>query len=187
MATYFDFTVSLQDVLPRPWRRFLIAGTASFATLSTAIQDACGWSGGHLFRFQATGAYDGDAIAGLRIGDGDDDMDGIVPDAKNVKVTRQFAPGRSTTCLYLYDFGDDWTHDVQLNDVVSLRQRFRRRLAGGEHAFPPEDCGGPWGYMSLRAAMRTGRDPDGLVAWARETWGWTGEFDLDVVRAAFDK
>jgi hypothetical protein len=185
MPVYLDFTVSLQDVLPRPWRRFLIPGSATFARLHSAIQDACGWSNSHLYEFRATGDHAHETIAGLRIEDGEDDLAGPVPNAATIRLTRYFGRGAFTTALYLYDFGDGWVHDVQLNDVVRLSEKLPRRLSGGEHAFPPDDCGGPLGYAEIQEALRTGKDPEGLLEWARGVWGWTGAFDLEEVRRRF--
>ena len=187
MPQYFDFTVSLQDVLPRPWRRFLLQSSARFASLHSAIQDACGWTNSHLYLFRAAGDYQHDVIAGLRLEDGDDDMNSSVPSAKQKPVARYFGAEGRTTYLYVYDFGDEWTHDVQLNDIVTLPDRFTRRLLGGQHAFPPDDSGGAHGYTVIQKALRTGKDPEGLLDWARGTWGWTGEFDLEKTRRAFDK
>lgn len=187
MPAYFDFTVSLQDVLPRPWRRFLIASNARFAALHSAIQDACGWSSSHMYLFRAAGDYDHDVIAGLRLEEGDDDLNEPTPSAEKTHVARYFGGEGRTTCLYVYDFGDDWTHDVQLNDIVNLPDRFSRRLLGGEHAFPPDDSGGAHSYTVIQEALRTGKDPEGLLDWARGTWGWTGEFDLEKTRRTFDK
>jgi hypothetical protein len=39
----------------------------------------------------------------------------------------------------------------------------------------------------MQEALRTGKDPQGLLEWARETSGWTGEFDLEKTRRRFDK
>ena len=184
---YYDFTVSLQGVLPRPWRRFLVSERSSFAVLHSAIQDACGWTDSHLHEFRGLGSADGDAIAGTKL---DDDPLGPVrqvPDSRKKQIRSYFGGGPFTTCLYVYDFGDDWHHDLQLNDVVTLPAKFKRRLLGGEHAFPPDDCGGPYAYVAIQQALSTGKDPEGLLAWARETWDWTGMFDLDKVRAAFDR
>jgi hypothetical protein len=185
MPAYFDFTVSLQNVLPRPWRRFLLRANASFATLHSAIQDACGWSNSHLYEFRTCGEYAPEAIAGLRLEDGEDDLSGPMPSARTTRLTRYFGRGAFTTALYLYDFGDGWTHDVQLNDVVGIDEKVTRRLLGGEHAFPPDDCGGPLGYEELQEAIRTGKDPEGLIEWASSVWGWTGIFDLDEARRRF--
>lgn len=185
MPTYFDFTVSLQNVLPRPWRRILIGANASFATLHSAIQDACGWANSHLYEFRTSGEYAPATIAGLRLEDGDDDLAGRVPNATTTRLARYFGRGAFTSALYLYDFGDGWVHDVQLNDVVGITEKFTRRLTGGEHAFPPDDCGGPPGYEQLQEALRTGKDPEGLVQWASSVWGWTGAFDLGEARRRF--
>lgn len=185
MAAYFDFTVSLQDVLPRPWRRFLIPASATFATLHSAIQDACGWANSHLYNFRTANEYDREPIAGLVLED--DEFQEPMPDAKSMHLARYFgSTPLCTTCLYIYDYGDNWTHDVQLNDVVKLPERFSRRLLGGEHAFPPDDCGGPPGYPALQEALRTGRDPEELLEWARSVWGWTGVFDLATAQEQFE-
>ena len=186
MPAYFDFTVSLQDVLPRPWRRFLIPRTGSFADLHDAIQAAAGWASSHLYEFRAASIGDTRPIAGLAL---DHDLvtgEKPVADAARVPLSSWFGPQRSTTCLYWYDFGDDWQHDVQLNDLVQRPERFRRRLLGGEHPFPPDDCGGPGMYLEIQKAVHTGKDPEGYLDWARDVWGWTGHFDIEAVRARFE-
>ena len=186
MPIYFDFTVSLQDVLPRPWRRFLIGERATFATLHEAIQDACGWTNSHLYEFRGIGHGGPTTIAGLGLEDADGGFGRRVPDARKARVSTYFGRDKFTTCLYVYDLGDAWHHDVQLNDVAELSERFARRLLGGAHVFPPDDCGGTPGYQSIQRALATGKDPEGVLEWARETWGWTGEFDLEAVRVGFD-
>jgi uncharacterized protein len=187
LPNYLDFTVSLQGVLPRPWRRFLLSERATFATLHAAIQDACGWTNSHLYDFRGTAQEGPDVIAGIRLEDQDYEVPRHAPDATATRVTSYFGPDKFTTCLYVYDFGDDWRHDLQLNDVVTLSDEFARRLVGGEHAFPPEDCGGYPGYASIQRVLATGKDPEGLLNWARDTWEWTGVFDLHAARSRFDR
>ena len=186
MPTYFDFTVSLQGVLPRPWRRFLVPERSTFAALHSAIQDACGWTDSHLHEFRGLGTAGEDPIAGTKVDD-DFELGRQVPDSRKKQIKGYFSRSQFTTCLYVYDFGDDWHHDLQLNDIVTLPAKFKRRLLGGEHAFPPDDCGGAPGYAAIQQALSTGRDPQGVLAWARDTWGWTGEFDLEAVRREFDR
>jgi hypothetical protein len=140
-----------------------------------------------MYLFRAAGDYEHDVIAGLRLEDGDDDRNGPVPNVEKTHVARYFGEEGRTTCLYIYDFGDEWTHDVQLNDFVTLPDRLTRRLLGGEHVFPPDDAGGPHRYTLIQAALRTGKDPQGLLDWARETSDWTGDFDLEKTRRRFDK
>lgn len=185
MPQYFDFTVSLQNVLPRPWRRFLIGTGARFAALHAAIQDACGWANSHMYVFRAASAYDNEDIAGLRMGDGSVE-DAKLPDAARTQLARYFGIEKFTTCLYLYDFGDSWAHDVQLNAIVELPEQFTRRLLGGEYVFPPDDCGGSPGFVRIQEALRTGNDPEGLLDWAQGIWSWTGVFDFEETRNRFD-
>lgn len=184
MAAMLDLHVSLRSVLPRPWRRFLRAD-GTFADLHQAIQDACGWWDYHLYVFKAS-PDDELAIAGRRLEDGDDDLSGApVPDAARVRLRRIF-PDRATTCVYLYDSGDGWELDVLLLDLIPRGERgVRRRLVGGEHAWPPEDCGGPWGYAETLAALAGEGDAE-RAAWIRGR-DWSPTFDLESLRERFDR
>jgi hypothetical protein len=148
LLAYFEFEVSLRGAEPRIWRRFLIAETASFLHLHEAIQEACGWLNCHLFTFRDR---KGKAIAGLP-----DDEDGDPdPDARKVKLRSYF--GRARSCLYEYDFGDSWEHEVTLQGIVERPEKFGRMLLGGERAFPPEDCGGIPGYEECVRVARGGK------------------------------
>jgi hypothetical protein len=51
---------------------------------------------------------------------------------------------------YTYDFGDDWEHDVLVEDVLTAEPGVAYpRCSGGRRACPPDDCGGLWGYQEL--------------------------------------
>ena len=187
MPRYFEFDVSLQEIQPRIWRRFLLRTTSSFAHLHMAIQESFGWQNCHLWEFRTPG-YDGRPIAGLP---GDEDYGQPTPDGRHVKLSDYFSGGRVTEwCEYVYDFGDDWVHEVKLARVVSDKQAFKRRLLAGELACPPEDCGGSGGYERMVHVIQTGEDPwdepvDEIMAWLD---GWRPDvFDLDAMKAAFDR
>lgn len=57
---------------------------------------------------------------------------------------------------YLYDFGDGWTHDVEVlgpgGDAPGC--------VDGAGTCPPEDCGGPHGYAELLDALADRRHPE---------------------------
>jgi uncharacterized protein len=63
-----------------------------------------------------------------------------VVDAKKIRLHAWFkTPGDH--CHYIYDFGDDWVHRVELRQIVTSDERSQRRLIDGRLAGPPEDCG----------------------------------------------
>lgn len=189
MPSYLEFEVSLQHIRPRIWRRFLLRKAATLQDLHRAIQAAGPWQNCHLWEFcEAAGPER--LIAGVLY----DDPPRPIPDAKRVKVGSHFdKPG--TSCLYRYDFGDDWEHEVSLQRIVELPEAFRRRLVGGERAFPPEDCGGVPGYYECLAAVgayvpqRATELPDAEDLEERRVWlgDWTPDFDLERARKRFDR
>ena len=87
---------------PRPGRQFAAARTHTFAQLATAIDDAFArWDRAHLHEFTLAD--------GQRIGRPDPDFD----TADQVLDDRRTTLGRlraGEQLVYVFDFGDDWTH-----------------------------------------------------------------------------
>ena len=171
----FDVTVSLVDVEPKIWRRFLLARTATFAELHQAIQDACGWENYHAWAF--------------RDAKGRDDIAGVfedVPDGRRVKLAAHVG-AKGARFVYEYDFGDGWLHRV---DVTSTDETGGvRRLVDGARSFPPEDCGGLGGYERYAEFIETGVDPWSEDAADVKRWlgRWTPDgFKYATVAKKFD-
>lgn len=158
MPNYYDFEVTLRDAMPRIWRRFLLAQRgATFADLHRAIQNACGWQSYHLYKFSGLTA---ESLAGSPPGPFEDPWDSeLDPDATRVKLSRYFSRQGPRQCLYEYDFGDSWLHDITLHGIVRMKETFCRRLLAGERNFPPEDCGGIPGYLRMSTVVHIGKDP----------------------------
>jgi len=185
MPTYFEFEVSLMDIKPRIWRRFLLEAEATFRDLHLAIQDACGWEDCHLHAFRAKER----ARSAIATNAGAD----FGPASTTAPLASYFGkPG--DRCVYEYDFGDSWMHRVSLKAVRDLPERVHRRLTGGMRAFPLEDSGSIPGYYACAAAAGA-VDPDevGLPeALIEEKRDWMDPdwhpdaFDLDAAREAFD-
>jgi hypothetical protein len=86
------------------------------------------------------------------------------------------APIEGTRFEYVYDLGDDWTHDVMVEEIGPPHPAARSpRCLAGERAWPPEDCGGLTEYENFLEAIRDPRHLDhrALLAWAG------GRFDLE--------
>ena len=83
-------------------------------------------------------------------------------------ATHLAQPGARCTCLY--DFGDDWSHQVLLEAILpaEAKARYPRCLAGAR-ACPPEDCGGLPGYQQICAVLvnpaDAGEDAEELLEW----------------------
>jgi hypothetical protein len=178
MPNYFEFEVSLREIKPKIWRRFLIQEGATFMDLHEAIQEACGWWNCHLFVFHTP---DGNPIAGIP----DDEYGEPDPDAEKVKLASFFGPGGHKHCRYNYDFGDDWNLEIKCLWIPELQDDFKRRLLDGGRAFPKEDCGGVPGYRDCVRVAKGGKDPEDLKKWLG---GWHPErFDLGAIRKRFDR
>ena len=49
--------------------------------------------------------------------------------------------------LYIYDYGDDWEHEVVLEKILPVSGKLNYpKCIGGERNRPPEDIGGIPGY-----------------------------------------
>ena len=80
---------------------------------------------------------------------------------------------------YVYDFGDNWHHTVQVEKVLELEPKVKYpRCVKGSRAGPPEDCGGPWGYGGFLEAIQnpSHEEHEEMLEWVG------GEFDPE----AFD-
>ena len=188
MPDYLRFRVRLLDVQADLWRRFLIKKAATFENLHMAIQDACGWQNYHLFAFRTPDNRE--VIAGIP----DDEWGPPDPDASRVKLTSYFGARTTGQCIYEYDFGDSWIHEVSLECIEKHDEKFVRRLLDGAGAFPPEDCGSTPGYERCVAAI-TEKDWDeeehGDDEERRELLVWLGDwrpdtFDLAATKRKFD-
>lgn len=76
---------------------------------------------------------------------------------------------------YQYDFGDGWEHQIVVEKRSAAQADYNTwpMCIAGANACPPEDVGGPPGYMAFLEAMRTPAHEDHL-----QMWRWNaGPFD----------
>jgi hypothetical protein len=159
MATHtvYELDVRLKDIEPPIWRTVEVPGRATLEDVHYAIQLAMGWTNSHLHHFK---------IGKLRYGMiGADEFENLEDERDHVL---QEVVKAGTSFVYEYDFGDGWEHDVTVTRVAASSKPVRPRCVAGARACPPEDCGGPFGYERLLAALA---DPDHeahaeLSAWA---------------------
>ena len=145
----YQFKVVLRDISPMVWRRLLVTDDTSMAQLHHIVQAAMGWEDLHLHRFRVHGKEYGIYRDGGMLFD--DDPYSITLSAFKLRAGERF--------VYEYDMGDFWQHDIRVERVllptrptppapVEAKKTYPVCI-GGAGDCPPEDCGGPSGYMSL--------------------------------------
>jgi hypothetical protein len=163
--------IGLNGTRPPIWRRLEVPSAIRLDRLSVLIQASFQWAGYHLWVFEtARGEY------------GEPDPELGHRHAASVTL-RSVAPTVGARLSYVYDFGDDWRHDIVVESISRpLLDVTYPRCTGGRRAAPPEDCGGVWGYSDLLAVLA---DPDHPEHGERLEWlGLDTASDLDP--AAFD-
>jgi hypothetical protein len=135
--------ITLRDVSKPPvWRRVLVRADITLRDLHEVIQQAMGWENYHMHVF-STGRQD--------YGSPDSELQ-YASDKKALLSEVLTAPG--DRLRYTYDFGDDWEHDIVLEQARPAESREAYPLClAGKGACPPEDCGGAWGYAGLKEIL----------------------------------
>jgi hypothetical protein len=161
-AGVISLKVTLRHVKPPVWRRILVKGGMDLGELHMAIQICMGWMDSHLHAFDIGGEQYGDRS---RMDD--------VSDERRLTLNGLLKSG-VTRFTYTYDFGDDWEHDVLIEQAPPANDaKTFPACVAGKRACPPEDCGGPFGYEELLAVLADSADPNHA-----EQLEWLGgEFD----------
>ena len=176
--------------LPTIWRRIIVPSHVTFHQLHLVIQFAMGWDDMHLYEFWSTDDP-------TRYTDDQESIETYEWYLKNAEEPHDewtehilSQPLRSSVAkigpvlesngelTYMYDFGDSWEHQIILEEILPNHpQAFASVIEAGE-ACPPEDVGGPTGYLAFLESWYNPRDPEHAQnkAWG-EMMGFTGSFD----------
>ncbi|MDA8172652.1 MAG: plasmid pRiA4b ORF-3 family protein [Nitrospiraceae bacterium] len=132
----YQFKIALEGIKPPIWRRIQVPENYTFWDLHVAIQDAMGWTDSHLHNFviknPSTGRREEIGIPT------DDFMEvKIIPGWKK-KIANYFS-NRNDKAEYIYDYGDDWQHSIQLEKIIDRKENIAYPVCtGGARACPPE-------------------------------------------------
>jgi hypothetical protein len=122
------------QVSPTVWRRLLVPAAVSLRELHGILQVAMGWQGLHLFQFHLRAARYGSpelAVASPEV------------------MLESFGLRTGSRSIDEYDLNAPWRHEIRV-------ERHAEPEAGKPGPFcldghgdcPPEDCGGPAGYLA---------------------------------------
>jgi len=126
----------------------------------TPSKPVIGWTDSHLHRFEKDGKH-----WGVPEEDEDDGAETIDESRTTIGAVLT-TPGDSM--LYVYDYGDNWRHSVELEKILPASEVVRPVCVGGERHCPPEDVGGVPGYAEfLEVVFEPGHEEyEHYVRWA---------------------
>ena len=166
----YQLKVTLMESQPPIWRRVQVESGVTLDRLHHTLQVVMGWTNSHLHGFRLPQPPQRGTRRRL-----------LPIESADEKATRlgDLLRRPRDRCVYDYDFGDGWEHELLLEKVVprSASERYPMVLAG-RGACPPEDVGGLSGYYHFLKVMKDPKHPehDEMLEWAG------GDFDA----AAFD-
>ena len=136
--------VTLATIAPPIWRRLHVCSEATLAELHLVLQNAMGWEDYHLHFFE---------VGWTRYGGGEGRDETAV-------TLGGVLPREGDRMMYRYDFGDNWDHIIDVQKIHRPHSGTTYpRCSAGRRACPPEDCGGPYGYVDTLKALRARKGP----------------------------
>lgn len=184
----YQFKIQLKNVSnPSVWRKVVVPSHYTFEKFHRVIQYAFGWEQSHLFFFSPTG-YNSQPMIEMNY-EGDDFYEKLDDESLNAETTllSEIFVLEKQKFTYLYDSGDDWKHQITLEKILTDDETEKPILLKGQGACPPEDCGGPWGYETLKETLADKKHPEHkeMKEWLglrpRDNWD-AAAFDLEAHR-----
>jgi hypothetical protein len=150
----YQLKVVLAGSEPPIWRRIQVPGGFTLAGLHKVLQEAMGWEDDHLHEFFIGGASYGASAAADNL---------FAPDIRNESriQLKDILPAAGKSFRYIYDFGDDWIHEITVEKIVLPAERVSYPLClAGENACPPEDSGGIYSYYGKLEIIKDTKHPE---------------------------
>ena len=140
MAKSYLLKITLLDIKPPVWRRFVVPADIKLDELHDVIQNIMDWNDCHLHAFDV-----GSDVYGPHMDD--DWAEPIGRDESQYKLS-SLVNCNGMKFRYTYDFGDSWEHQIVLedSDYINPDWPYPIYCLDGKRACPPEDSGGAYGY-----------------------------------------
>lgn len=170
--------VTIKNTHPPIWRRVIVPAGISFSQLNLILNTAIGWCGYHLSSYEFKNHY-------VNIVDDPDEFGfGWGPnediDAANTCIDDYLDDEDIKSFTYTYDFGDDWTHTVQIEKRLVDYSGPCPVVTKYKGDTPWEDCGGVWGFYNYLEILKNPQHEefDSINEW---TGGKLPEYDMGFV------
>lgn len=152
-----ELRIDLKDIKsPLIWRQIKVPPHITFHDLHLIIQAAFGWHNKHLYQFaekefsliRICSPHDTEAPINAEI----IPVQNLLIELYNDSL---FNPKDNTSLQYIYDYGDNWVHEIKTLGVDHSTDTIE--YIDGEGACPPEDCGGIRGFEDIKTSLMTGK------------------------------
>lgn len=202
----YQLKITLKYSEPPIWRRVQVPADITLGDLHYVIQIAMGWEGDHMHEFTikkvnygppetdygmefillgAAEQITAPPQAALDEADDEDEEDEDEWEDENdygsknenkVKLNQVVTRVR-TKFSYLYDFGDSWQHEIEVEKILPAEPEMHYPVCfAGERACPPEDIGGMWRYQNMLEVLADPNHPD-----REEILEWLGDTGIFLV------
>ncbi|OPL08651.1 MAG: hypothetical protein AVO34_14100 [Firmicutes bacterium ML8_F2] len=168
--TVYQLKITMQEIEPPIWRQILVPSGITFLKLHRIIQAAFGWEDYHLFNFDF-----GDAV--VHVPDPDYAPGELYGGAKELNAKKTKIDDllcEQKKCVYTYDFGDNWQHEVRPEKILPAEEgRLYPVCTAGARHRPPEDVGGVPGYEEFLSIISDPSHPEhnDYLVWAEKDTG----------------
>ena len=150
-APIYQLHVELQGSKPPIWRRIQVPGEITLDRLHSVLQLCMDWEDQHLHQFLIDRTC-------YSIPSADDLWQTSRPKNEAHYTLHRLADKIQPTFQYIYDFGDDWIHQITVEEVLPAQKGPSVPvLLAGERACPLEDIGGIHQYMHILEVLK---DPE---------------------------
>lgn len=176
----YQIKIELVDSNPLIWRRVIIPADVTFKRLHDTIQFSMDWWDRHLYEFEFPQeklriTNDGETYEEFNFYQkkykdkaltNRNDPHGMIAhilettirQPQTIKIDRYLEKYKIIT--YVYDFGDDWQHKIELEKIIDDYEFGYPTILEGEGACPPEDVGGIPGYEEFLRAWNDQEDAE---------------------------
>jgi len=141
---FYLLKIRLIGIEPEISRRFVVPDNITLDRLHDVIQIVMGWHDYHLYEF---------VINNKRYTE-DPEMEEQGEECAKFRLM-DLIKQNGRTFNYLYDFGDNWMHEIIIEEshYSNLESQSHIECIEGARACPPEDVGGVSGYDEFCSAL----------------------------------
>ncbi|MGD6969310.1 plasmid pRiA4b ORF-3 family protein [Rossellomorea vietnamensis] len=147
------------------WRRITVPTNYNFKQLHNVLQIAFNWQNSHLYDFVITTKVEENPLVKIVAFKDAYNEESDTPMKMETEV--ELSQCLESSILYTYDFGDNWRHKIEIENVMQDYKVNYPVCTGGEGSAPPEDVGGEPGFEEFLRVINDKSHPENehLAGW----------------------